>query len=220
MFRKYRYAVEADLTVLGVDANYDDELMAAFVYRNEHVYPHFKREGFAVETYQGCQALRKFVAPAARKPNVRYVTAMGHGVKDVLFGQHLDVILRVGDYSPEECSGKIIHLLACTAAQELGLDLVRRGCTAFFGYADLFTYPPDRADDFLVCDAEIDRAFANGHNAREVFERAQRLFERQIAKLRAAEDTWLSSFDLEKSLCNLCAPALGSQWGDDEARLY
>ena len=62
--------------------------------------------------------------------------------------------------------------------------MVKHGCLAFFGYDVQFTFPTKTADVFFECDSEIDRAFAEGITAEEVYQRVQDLYERRIKEYK------------------------------------
>jgi hypothetical protein len=95
---------------------------------------------------------------------------------------------------------------------------VRKGCPAFFGYDENFTFHFDFADLFFECDAEIDLAFAEGLTAKKVDARVRALFERRIAELLAAGHVYVAAtlrFDLD----HLRSPADGKAWGRGGAKL-
>jgi hypothetical protein len=182
------------------------------------VYPYLESKGLPAVRCQGPLARRYYVAPAARQPHVAYVTGVGHGSADTYTGDQYSVIFRVGDYSPEECARKIVHLLSCQTARALGRDLVAHGCRAFFGYDVDFTFAAAQRAVFFECDSEIDHAFADGLTAAQVYNRVVRLYSRRIAELRAAGHLYVAAI-LEMDRDHLRAPSSGPQWGDRQARL-
>jgi hypothetical protein len=192
------------IIVLAVDSNFEPWTKAAFDYRQRHVYPYLERKGFTAVRCQGPLARRYYVAPEARRPNVAYVTGVGHGSEDTYTGDQYSVIFRVGDYGPEECERKIVHFLSCQTARALGKDRVAHGCRAFFGYDVDFTFTTAAGDLFFECDSEIDRVV--------------RLYSRRIAELRAAGHLYVAAI-LEMDRDHLRAPSSGPQWGDRQARL-
>ena len=149
--------IHMNATILAIDANFDPITQAPFDYREENIYPLFQERGFTIVRRQGESARRTEVAPQARMPNVVYLTGVGHGFPDSYTGDNLDPIFSVGHFSPEEAAGKIVHFLSCETAADLGPDFVAKGCRAYFGYSDNFTYPPNLAEVFFDCDSEIDR---------------------------------------------------------------
>ncbi len=90
------------VTVLGIDSNYEPVTQAAFQYREKHVYPCLQMKGFTVKNFQGPLARRYYVAPEARKPEVEYLTGVGHGAYNLYTGDHGNVIFQVANYHADE----------------------------------------------------------------------------------------------------------------------
>ena len=116
--------VHMNATILAIDANFDPITKAPFDYREENIYPLFVEKGFTIVRRQGESARRTEVAAQARKPNVVYLTGVGHGFPNSYTGDNLDPIFSVGNFSPEEAAGKIVHFLSCETAA---------GCTTSSG---------------------------------------------------------------------------------------
>src|SRR5206468_12894044 len=145
----------------------------------------FKSKGFAVSRFRGSMARRTYVAAEVRKPNVHYISGLGHGSYDSFTGDFYDPVFSVGNYSSEECAGKIVHFLSCETARTLGPDFAGHGCLAYFGYDENFSFQPDTADVFFDCDAEIDRGVADGLTVERVIQRVRALFDKHVADLRS-----------------------------------
>jgi hypothetical protein len=218
-FRRTRIvSLGVPLTILGIDANFEPVTQAGFQYRQTNVYPYVQGKGFTLQLCQGSMARRVYVAPAARQAGVVYITGIGHGTPDTFTGDYYDSIFSVGNYAPEESHGKIIHLLSCQTALTLGPDLVLHGCKAFFGYDTDFTFFMDIANMFFQCDSEIDRAFADGLTASDVYTRVINLFNQNIAALRAQGSNYKAAA-MESNRDHLKAPTSGIGWGDPGATL-
>jgi hypothetical protein len=207
--------------VLAIDANFDPVTKAPFEYREANVYPHMEKKGFTIVRRQGERARRADVAPQARKPNVVYLTGVGHGFPNSYTGDNLDPIFRKSSLSVKECQGKIVHFLSCETAAGLGPSFVDKGCRAYFGYSDNFTYPPVLQDIFFECDSEIDRGFADGLNADEVFQKVVARFQQHIDRLKSTGDSGdlHNASILEVDLRLLRAPSVSDEYGDKNARL-
>src|SRR5437763_1682358 len=147
-------------TILAVDANFEPITQAGFQYRQINVYPYLAAKGFTIQRCQGSLARKIYVAPATHQPNVVFITGIGHGSYNSFTGDYYDPVLTVGNYSQEEAQGKIVHLLSCETARDLGPDLVSHGSKAYFGYDENFSFQMDDADMFFECDSEIDKGFA------------------------------------------------------------
>jgi hypothetical protein len=211
----------AEAVILAIDANFDPVTSAPFEYREANVYPHMEGKGFKVVRRQGIRARRADVAPQARKPNVVYLTGVGHGFRNSYTGDNLDPIFSKGHFRLEECKGKIVHFLSCETAAGLGPHFVDKGCRAYFGYADNFTYPPVLADIFFECDSEIDLGFADGLTADQVYQRVLALFQQHIERLKSTGDSGdlHNASILEVDLRLLRAPSVSEEYGDKNARL-
>jgi hypothetical protein len=222
MPRKKRHSravsLDAELIVLAVDANFEFVTKMGFDYRQANTYPLLEKKGFKLQRCQGALARRTYIAPEARKPGVVYITGVGHGSFDSYTGDFFDPIFTVGNYSQEESQGKIAHFISCETGRDLGPDFVLHGCRAYFGYDENFSFQPDDADIFFRCDTEIDRGLAEGLTAGQVYDRAQAIFDQQIAEFRAAGKDFKAA-TLEFDRDHLRGPSSGAQWGDVDARL-
>lgn len=210
-----------DAVVLAIDANFDPVTKAPFEYREANVYPHMEQQGFKIVRRQGERARRSDVAPQARKANVVYLTGVGHGFINSYTGDNLDPIFSKDHYGLEECKGKIAHFLSCETAAGLGPNFVANGCRAYFGYSDNFTYPPILAEVFFECDSEIDRGFADGLTADQVYQRVVARFQQHIDQLKSTGDSGdlHNASILEVDLRLLRAPSISEEYGDKNARL-
>ncbi|MEH2279868.1 MAG: hypothetical protein V7K90_00785 [Nostoc sp.] len=213
-----RRKITMNAVVVAIDSNHDFATTAAFNYRQQNVYPYIDEKGFILERCQGQLACRIYVASAASRSNVVYLTGVGHGSYDTFTGHYYNAIFTVGNYSPEESQGKIIHFLSCQIAARLGVDFVNCGCLAFFGYDIDFIFIPTTADIFFKCDSEIDRAFAEGLTAEEVYQRVYTLYT-QYAEESFLQGDFNTFKYLETDRDHLCAPSVDPRWGDCQARL-
>lgn len=206
------------MRILAIDSNHDCVTKITCNYRNQHVYPYLESRGFRLIRCQELSARREIVAPEAGQDDIAYITGAGHGTYTTYTGDWNLPIFQVGNYQPEESDGKIVHLLSCQTADKLGPDFVIHGCRAYFGYKALFTFDPDYADVFLECDSEIDRAFADGLTAEEVYDRVEERYKQRIRELDNEGKFDIASM-LEENLSYLCAPSVDSRWGDTQARI-
>jgi hypothetical protein len=216
--RRKTRSVEVEVVVVGIDSNYEPVTKAGWEYRKKHVYPYLQKNGFKVTRFEGKLARRYLVAPEVAKPNVDYVTGVGHGLEDLYTGDYGDQIFKVGQYSPEESRGKIAHFLSCQTARRLGPDFVVHGCRAYFGYDVNFTFTWDSSAVFFECDSEIDRAFGDGLAAGQVYRRVYNHYTKRIDQLRAAGKDYVAA-TLETDRDHLCAPSVANHWGDKKAKL-
>jgi hypothetical protein len=213
-----RQGLQLRPVALAIDSSYEPVTRAGFNYRQANVYPYLTSHGLSVRRCQGKLARRHFVSQEARKSDVVYLTGVGHGSETTYTGDNGDPILSVGSYAPAEVAGKVLHLLSCQTAAQLGPDCVANGCKAYFGYDVNFTFVPKSKDIFFECDSAIDRAFARGLSADAVYALVTRLFKKRIAELSAGGSDYTAA-TLETDLDHLCAPSVDARWGDPKAKL-
>ena len=207
---------------LGIEAAWEALTQAAADYRKQSVYPYLQARGFQVDLYEASQAERYYVAADSARPNVIYITGCGHGGVDVYTGYFNHPVFAVGGYGPDEVGGKIVHLLSCLTAQQLGPDFITHGCLAYFGYDQEFIVPlGENANLFFECDSEIDRALADGLTAAQAYDRTAALYKQRAAELRAGGTSGgiYAANVLDYNLAHLQCPSTGARWGRVDAKL-
>ncbi len=125
--RQKEQTLKVRVRVLGIDSSFEPATLAAYQYREKHVYPYIQSKGYTVDKCQGPMARRIYVAPAAVASGVVYITGVGHGSHTIYTGCYYDPIFQVGCYAAAEPAGKIVHLLSCETARDLGPDFVKNG---------------------------------------------------------------------------------------------
>jgi hypothetical protein len=204
--------------VIGIDSSHEPVTAVITKHRTKNVYPHFRSQGFKVQRFKGARARRDLVSAAASKTDVVYLTGVGHGLYDTYQGDQFLPVFEVGKYGPAEVNAKIVHLLSCLTALGLGPDFVTNGTRAFFGYDENFTFLTENHSPFLDCDAEIDKAFAEGLTAAGAFRRAYDAFNAAIAAALQTGNAYVAAV-LEFNRDHLCAPSTDPRYGQVNARL-
>jgi hypothetical protein len=211
--------VAVPIVAVGIDSNWEPATLAAYQYREKHVYPHLASKGYTIDKCQGPLARRIYVAPKAQQTGVVYLTGVGHGSYTTYTGHYYDPVFEVGNYSAAESSEKIVHFLSCETARDLGPDFVKNGCLAYFGYDEDFVFTVADQDTFFECDSEIDLAFADGLTADQVYDRAKKLFAQRAADFRAqGKQNEAATLELDFDRLR-CPSSGGSAWGDTKAKL-
>ena len=205
-------------TILAVDSDYDGATKLGADFRAHNVYPRFEATGFEVRMRRGQMARRHFVADDAKRPEIVFVTGIGHGFDNVYTGDQQQPLWAVGQYDAAEAEGKVFHLLSCKTARRLGPDLVDKGALAFFGYDENFVFQQEVADAFFECDSAIDLALAEGATTAQAYERAIELYNQKIDEYDAAGKPYVASL-LETDRDHLCAPPVDAIWGDAKTSL-
>ena len=211
------------IQVLAIDSNHEPITKPVYDYREAVVYPYMTSRGLVITKLQGSLARRHYVVEEATKPDVQYLTGVGHGLFDTYTGDYGEILFQIGHYDAAEVEGKIIHLISCQAGRDLGPDFVKNGCQAFFGYDENFSYLADKQELFFECDSEIDKGFADGLTAEEVFVRVKQRYDDKIEELEtngSQKSLYTASF-LETNRDHLrCPSSGGKKWGDTSARLH
>ena len=94
---------------------------------------------------------------------------------------------------------------------EIELSVLSRQCLSR-RIADQATFT------FFDCDSEIDRAFADGLTAEEVYDRVIDYYNQKIHELKDGGH-YDAVVALEYNRDYLCAPSVNTKWGDKKARI-
>jgi len=209
---------------LAIDSTWDDNTMAATDYRRRNVHPYLNARGIPVEELAGVDANHAKAEREATTKGIAYITGVSHGTGDCFAGDQDRPVFQIGAYDLAAVRKKIVHFLACNTALYLGRNLIDPGgAAAFFGYIGPFAWPVEAGgayeELFFDCDAEIDRALADGDTAFNAGKRAIDKFDEQIAALRANGDTASvhAAAVLEHTRDLLRGPHSGREYGDGNA---
>jgi hypothetical protein len=206
--------------ILAIDSNDEPSIQLAWEYRRNLIYPIMTNKGFSFIHAEGVYAKRWFVRMNAVKPEVVYMTGVGHGSPHEYTGQNRMPIFKKGRYLTKEVQNKVVHFLSCYTARILGPNFVRHGCKAFFGYSQAFIVWDRRYKEvYFRCDSEIDIAFAEGNTASQVHQRTVNLFKYLIEKF-IIDGKYVVAAALQHNLECLCSPVTSPDWGDKEATIY
>jgi hypothetical protein len=205
-----RYAVFAEDTDTGITES-------AAHYRKKHVIPCFINKRIIPIILTGANDTRPNFAAACKRKGVVYISGVGHGSPTAYTGYRYSHLWDKCSYDPAEVKGKIIHLLSCKTAQQLGPDLVKKGACAYFGYFENFTITWNYPNVFWKCDSIIDLAFCHGLNAGLAAKVTLYIYNLEIRKMRAIHGptaTWLT-WDRDA----LRSPLHGKQYGLNKCTL-
>jgi hypothetical protein len=216
----------ANPKVLAIDSTWDDNTASATGYRVSNVYGYLTQKGYPVNELSGSNANKQEAEQAAKAGGITYITGVSHGDSDKFTGDQDNPVFETGSYDPAAVEGKIIHFLSCNTALFLGRSLIDPGgALAFFGYDGPFAWPDvggaQYADIFFECDAQIDKALADGKSASEAALQSIVEFNKQIEILKnRGDDTSLKAAAmLEKDRDMLKSPYHGDEYGDPNATL-
>jgi hypothetical protein len=191
-------------------------------YRIGKIHTAFAQRGFCVISLEGSRNVRSEFASYAKSRRVVYIGGVGHGSTTTFTGDGNRSLLQVGRYDPAEVRGKIIHLLSCQTAKELGPDVVRNGALAYAGYHRNFRFVLDQAGTpvnelelFWRSDSTFPLAMVLGKTAGAAHNATLRAYDYAIAQVpNTIAATWLT-WDRE---C-FCSPGTDPKYGSKTAKI-
>ena len=198
------------------EADYTTQIVADW--RIKNVYPSLQNNGHAFESLNGSMAIRAYLQEDLNSPEVVLFTGSGHGLPDEFQGTDGDAALKVNSYQSSEVQNKIIHLLSCNTAQNLGSDVVKNGCLAFFGYDLPFTFDTSLMDLFLNPDAVLVESLSQGQNANDAYLALKLEYEKSLAELRRRKDFASMSIMLT-NFEHFRSPIQDKRWGSKTASI-
>ncbi|HMI03704.1 MAG TPA: hypothetical protein VK541_14570 [Pedobacter sp.] len=202
--------------ILCADSGYDDNVQQIEKHRIDKLYP--KLAG-TIKRMPGPLSTRKYIKDELLNGEIGFFSASGHGNEDELIGNDQFPIFETGNYDAKEANGKIMHFLACSTAYSLGIDLIKKGCKAFFGYDVIFTYYKDHLDQFMAADDAIDLAIAGSKTAKEAHELAMTAYDKAIEILDQKNVNPAIIGAMMTNQRHLCTPMIDARWGDPAAKI-
>lgn len=134
------------------------------------------------------------------------VWGVGHGQSNEYTTQSLATFLRTGKepLNLDVTDDRIVHLLSCLTAKELGPDLINSGTDVYIGYNKEFylgikardePYPiegsePTEKQDFVtntLCDLEAQRVLLDGGTVVEAYHASQQRFDEEIERYEGGD---------------------------------
>lgn len=181
-----------------------------------------KDKGFQVkELRSNDDVSSKFNAAIASMPGC-FHTGVGHGSETQYTGQDYSVLIQSG-VSDGLLDGRPWYALSCKVGKRLGKDVVSKGCPAFIGYEENFTF---MADQSQPDGGELARPFAessnivvetliNGGTFNDAYKASQEKFKEWYNKsTNASVKRWLLH-DME---CQV-GPATSPDYGNGAAKI-
>lgn len=187
-------------SVLFCEDTTDNLTNMAAQYRKKHVHKAFKNAGFNVVVLEGAEDVRTKFAEKAKSRRIVYISGVGHGSPTVYTGHLGSQILKVGNYDGAEVKDKVIHLLSCQTAKQLGPDMINKKAKAYMGYFENFTFvfdnpntPTNEIELFWKSDSTFDIMMAKGHTVQSAHNATIAAFNTAIASVpNTSAATWLT----------------------------
>lgn len=141
---------------------------------------------YELETLLGSSASRKWnsaFTTVVASEDVAVICGLAHGTPGAFTGFQGEILYSAGPSGPlpaKEASGRIVHLLSCSTAQQLARAFLAAGCVAYIGYSDLV--PIKQSDPvwlmtFLRCDATIELSLSKRRCASTAVQDAKAQFQ-------------------------------------------
>jgi len=127
-----------------------------------------------------------------------HVWGVGHGNANVYTVECTNIWLDARNPSSlDPLIGRVVHLLSCITAQNLGPALIEHGSIAYFGYYDSFWFmiPYDPCTNRMsrsthTCDLEIERSLAKGRTTGQAKEDCLARFDEEITYWESSDDPY------------------------------
>ena len=146
----------------------------------------------------GKKANRKTFESYAKKHRPDFFFFNGHGSDTILAGYDNEPILTSDDHN-SICAQSIVYVRSCSAAQILGVSLVKNGAKAFIGYVNKFGFmrlvekqskplSDPLAKLFLATSNIVATTLLKGQPASEAHRRSLREMKKNLRKLLSSEN--------------------------------
>lgn len=141
---------------------------------------------------------KKNIESYLAKQPIKLVLFNGHGDRDCILGQDGEILVKVR-VNEGILKSKIIHVLACSCAAELGPAAVLSGALAFVGYKKPFAFShwgksrnplkDSRARPFFESANKAAYMLIKGYTVKKAMEKSQDAFGREMDRLVSSEAT-------------------------------
>lgn len=186
------------------------------MYRIANVHPVFAAKGYEVISLEGVNDIRSNFVTKAKDKRVVYISGLGHGSYTAFTGHNFNHILDAGAYDSLEVSNKVIHLLSCETARDLGPNTVSKGAKAFVGYTENFVFDWTNSNMYWKCDSQFDLSMAAGKTVEQAIADTVAQFNTAI---NSVPGTQTAAYLLnDRNL--LRSPVSGAAWGVKTSKIY
>jgi len=211
--------------VLFLENTTDPVTQNATPYRKNNVHTAFKKRGFCTIELEGVNNDRTHFVSVAKSKRVVYISGIGHGNPTTYTGYNNVPILTKCNYDPAEVQGKILHLLSCQTAKELGPDVIKKGAKAYAGYYENFTFvydqpgtPINEMELFWVCDSAFDLMMAYGATVETAHNTTIASYNAAISLPGVANTITASWLTWDRN--SFRSPVIDAIYGDKTAKIF
>jgi len=156
----------------------------------------------ARQVLEGDVAVGSKFEDAARSMDPSIVVGFGHGASDMWVGQYIEAegySILLTPANADLMVGRVIYLLSCYTAQELGPEIVRSGAIAYAGYNQAFTWVGSdtsspatdlQAAPFGRAATAYPRELVRGKTVKEAKDKAIEVFNQEIERWEQSDDIY------------------------------
>ena len=153
--------------IVYASANSDDWSKTIGDYRDNNLRPLI--ESLILNEFTSQEVIYQNVGPACISLDQGLVRISSHGIFNKIDDYYGSALFQTSQNDLRSIfSGKVVHFLACDTGYELGPELARNDCLAFFGYNEDFLFRPPNGNFkhllkyFLEPDNTVVEMLANG----------------------------------------------------------
>ena len=135
------------------------------------------------------EAVRKIFEDYVREYDPELVTFYDHGTEGALIGNDEKPLLDSGNVGL--LKGREMYTMACLSARKLGADAYRKGCRAYWGYTQSFTFTtPDEEIFSRLANMGLILKRKEGLSWEECVSRVKDAYKEKIEELRDGGNPW------------------------------
>ena len=181
--------------IIYASANSDDWSKTIGDYRDNNLRPLIEK--CIIREFASQEVISEKVRPTCISLNEGLITITSHGIFNKIDDYYSSALFQTSQNDLKRVfNGKVVHFLACDTGQDLGPELVKNGCFAFFGYNENFLFPSPNGNFghllkyFLEPDNTIIKMLARGATTGETAKAALAVYDNSIKEVKkACQDT-------------------------------
>jgi len=183
--------------VLIINPHYDDPALPYFECAPKEVYEYLSGEGEDVAIIEDDATPEKLREYILNHPEIEHIYALGHGSNDTYTvidtEPFLSTVLNL-----DLVKDRVISLLSCLTAKELGAAIVQAGAIAYFGYSEeviTFAVPTPCGSRFAIAPIVGDIEKEKSLHAKKDYEEC---YNDAISRWNEEIEYWRENYDKEK----------------------
>lgn len=214
------------MKVLLIDSNWDIATNTCAILRR-HLLKIDSLHNFEILSLLGEMATKVNV-DEMNSDDIKYISGQGHGRHSMFTGDAGEAIWKKANINESDFKGKIIHLLSCLTAAELGSTIIKKGAMAFLGYEKKFWFMRKKpletdplkdsiATIFIDIALEIDRSLLSGGSVKQAHDNMMVRYDKMIDEIEASNQDAAARLLWNRRYFR--SGVIHNRWGDKNARL-